>query len=112
MLLSLQSGDDSWSIIKSSTSSSEADVECELRPVTGNGVGRAFVQIKSGDATVKLDAYEEKAEHGHVFLSSQSPLTVSNKNMSAISSTQILTFMQEHPGYLPDPALLSLDAYL
>lgn len=112
VLLSLQSRDNGWSIIKSSTSSSEADVECELRRVSGDGVERAFVQVKSGDATVKPDAYEEKAEHGHVFLFSQSPLTVSNENMSAISPIDVLTFMQENPGYLPDPVLLKLDAYL
>lgn len=112
VLLSLQSGNDGWSIIKSSTSSSEADIECELRRVIDGHTERAFVQVKSGNATVKPDTYEEKAEHGHVFLFSQSPLTVSNENMSAISPIDVLTFIQENPGYVPDPVLLKLDAYL
>ena len=112
VLLLLQDGDDGWSVIKSSTNSSEADVECELRRVVDDRVERAFVQVKSGGATVSPAAYAEKAEHGHVFLFTQSPLTVSQENMSAIPPTDVLTFMQENPGLLPDPVSVKLDAYL
>jgi len=46
VLLLLQSGNDGWSIIKSTTNSSEADVECELRRIIDDRVERAFVQVK------------------------------------------------------------------
>ena len=112
VLLLLQAGDNGWSVIKSSTNSSEADIECELRRVVDNGVERAFVQVKSGAATVSPSAYTEKAEHGHVFLFTQSPLTVDRENMSTIAPAEVLEFIRENPGILPDPVSVKLDAYL
>jgi len=46
VLMSLQ--DKGWSVIKSTTSNSEAKIECELRRNDSDGIERAFLQVKSG----------------------------------------------------------------
>lgn len=113
VILKLQDGTDGWSIIKSTTSSSEADIECELRRVTDGQVQRGFVQVKSGNATVSPENYEDKAEHGNVFLFAQTPVAVSQwENMNVITPRAVLDFVKENPGYLPDTVLVKLNTYL
>lgn len=113
VILKLQDRMDRWSLIKSTANSSEADIECELRRVTDGQVQRGFVQVKSGNATVSPENYEDKAEHGHVFLFAQTPVEVrSSKNISVITPRAVLKFARENPGYLPDTVLVKLNTYL
>lgn len=113
VLLHLQTGDDNWSIIKSTTSSSEADVECELRRVRDGDVERAFAQVKSGNASVSEKEYVEKAEYGHVFFFAETAINVEQyENMSEITPAEVFEFAKAQTGLLPDSALLKLNAYL
>lgn len=113
VLLYLQTGTDSWAVIKSTTSSSEATIECELRRINDGSIERAFLQVKSGDATISPESYEEKADYGHVFFFAQSEVSVEERdNMSVITEDDILTFAREQTGLLPDAVLRKLDAYL
>lgn len=113
VLMKLQSNEEGWSIIKSTTNSSEADIECEVRRVRGGEIERAFLQVKSGKASVSPTDYEEKAQFGHVFLFAETPLNVSDQeNMSEITPEEVFSFAQNHTGLLPDPVLLKLEAYL
>jgi len=113
VLLKLQTGDDDWSIIKSTTNSSEADIECELRRIRDGDIQRAFVQVKSGNASVSAASYEEKAEYGKVFFFAETPIDVEQHDgMSEIPLGEVFEFAKEQTGLLPDSALLKLDAYL
>ncbi|MFC7139774.1 hypothetical protein ACFQMA_07975 [Halosimplex aquaticum] len=113
VLLKLQAGKGDWSIIKSTTSSSEADIECELRRIRDDEVERAFVQVKSGNASVSEEEYVEKAEYGDVFFFAEEPIDVGQHgNMFEISPDEVFEFAKEQTGLLPDSALLKLNAYL
>jgi hypothetical protein len=113
VLMKLQSSEEGWSIIKSTTNSSEADIECELRRVRDGEIERAFLQVKSGKATISPADYEDKAEFGHVFLFAETPVDVSDqKNMSELTPEEVFAFARDYTGVLPDPVLLKLEAYL
>jgi len=99
-----------WRIIKSSTSNSQAEVECEMRK-EGDGTSIAgYLQVKTGSASLSPESYTEYAEDGEMIFFVQSGLDVKCRDgMSAIDPESLHEYMVEGYNYLPNEPLLKLD---
>lgn len=99
-----------WRIIKSSTSSSQAEIECELRKEEGSTSIAGYLQVKTGSASLNPESYEEYAEDGEMIFFVQSGLDVGGKaGMSVIAPKTLHEYMVEEYNYLPNEPLLKLD---
>jgi hypothetical protein len=99
-----------WRIIKSSTSNSQAKIECEMRTEQDGESMPGYVQVKTGDAEVNPDSYEEYTEDGKMIFFVQSGVNVEGREgMSAIDSKTIHEYMSSNYNYLPNETLLKLD---
>lgn len=99
-----------WRIIKSSTSNSQAKIECEMRTEQDGESVLGYVQVKTGDAGVNPDTYEEYTEDGKMIFFVQSGVNVEGRErMSAIDSKTIHEYMASSYNYLPNETLLKLD---
>jgi len=99
-----------WRIIKSSTSNSQAEIECEMRKEE-NGVSIAgYLQVKTGAASLNPGSYTEYAEDGEMIFFVQSGLDVDDKDrMSVIDPETLHEYMSNEYNYLPNEPLLKLD---
>lgn len=99
-----------WRIIKSSTSSSEAKIECEMRTEKDSTSVLGYLQVKTGSASLDPEAYEEYADAGRMIFFVESRIDVANKErMSAITPEELHEYMVENHNYLPYDTLLKLD---
>lgn len=99
-----------WRIIKSSTSESEAEIECEMRREEAGESVLGYLQVKTGSAGVYPEAYNEYAEAGQMIFFVQSGVDVEDKeNMTAITPETIHEYMVTDYNYLPNESLLKLD---
>ncbi len=100
-----------WRLTKYSTGDSQATYECELRRVTDQNRETAYVQVKSGSATVDPQDYTELAKQGRVFLFSNLMGTEEDsipQNISVLEPNELMQHLQENLGWLPMPTLLRL----
>lgn len=99
-----------WRIIKSSTSNSQATIECEMRTETGDESIAGYLQVKTGSAGLNPDTYEEYADTGQMFFFVQSGVSVEGRDgMVAIEPATIHEYMATDYNYLPNETLLKLD---
>ncbi|WP_439028074.1 hypothetical protein [Haloarchaeobius sp. DT45] len=99
-----------WRIIKSSTSSSQADIECEMRKERHGQSVAGYLQVKTGDASLDPDTYEKYSSDGEMIFFVQSGVDVENhNNMSALAPKKIYDYMVSDYNYLPSDSLLKLD---
>lgn len=99
-----------WRIIKSSTSNSQAKIECEMRTEDEGESVPGYVQVKTGDAGVNPDSYEEYTEDGEMIFFVQSGVNVESRDgMSSLDSPTIHEYMASNYNYLPNETLLKLD---
>ena len=99
-----------WRIIKSSTSNSQAKIECEMRTEEGGQSVAGYLQVKTGSAGLNPDSYEEYAEAGRMFFFVQSGVSVEyREDMVAIEPEAIHEYMVSDYQYLPNESLVKLD---
>lgn len=105
---------DGWRVTKYSTGDSQAKYECELRRVTDDKREAAFVQVKSGNASINAGKYEELAEEGEVFLFSspdddgQQQLSENREGITVIPPDDLADYLRRNYRWLPTPTLLRL----
>lgn len=99
-----------WHIIKSSTSTSQAKIECEMRTKREGQSVAGYVQVKTGTTSLNPDSYQEYADAGQMFFFVQDGITVRDRDsMVAIEPETIKHFIASESHYLPTGPLLKLD---
>jgi len=99
-----------WRIIKSSTSNSQAEIECEMRKEEDGTSIAGYLQVKTGSAGLSPESYTEYAEDGEMIFFVQSGLDVECRDgMSAIDPETLHEYMIQDYNYLPNEPLLKLD---
>jgi hypothetical protein len=99
-----------WRIIKSSTSNSQAEIECEMRKEEDCTSIAGYLQVKTGSASLSPESYTEYAEDGEMIFFVQSGLDVECRDsMLAINPETLHEYMIEEYNYLPNEPLLKLD---
>lgn len=107
-----------WRITKYTTGDSQAKYECELRRVSDEGREAGFVQVKSGDASLSPEEYEELADQGQVFLfqgpdgNGQQRLCAEQDGITAVEPRDLVDHLRENTRWLPTPTLLRLSISL
>jgi len=102
-----------WRVIKSSTSSSQAKIECEMRREVDERPVLGYLQVKTGSATANPKNYQEYADSGEMIFFVESGIDVDNyERMSTIEPETIKNYMVENYNYLPSETLLKLDFML
>lgn len=99
-----------WRIIKSSTSNSQAEIECEMRKEEDCTSTAGYLQVKTGSASLSPESYTEYTEDGEMIFFVQSGLDVEcGDGMSAIDPETLHEYMVEECNYLANEPLLKLD---
>lgn len=99
-----------WRIIKSSTSDSEAKIECEMRREENGESVLGYLQVKTGDAGLNPDSYQEYADAGEMIFFLESGVDVEGRDsMSKITPEEIHEYIVSDVNYLPNEPLLKLD---
>lgn len=94
-----------WKIIKSSTSRSTAEIECELK----RGPDRAYVQVKSGHGDIDPSKYEKYTGLGHVFFFTLADFDVgSHLAMTKIDPSDVKEYVDNNVLEIPDDVLIRL----
>ena len=101
-----------WRITKYSTGDSQAKYECELRRVKDGGREAGFVQVKSGNASLDPNDFQELGEQGQVFLFStstpKSQKQVTNDSINMVEPEEVADYLRKNIRWLPTPTLLRL----
>ncbi|WP_440009017.1 hypothetical protein [Halomicrococcus sp. SG-WS-1] len=99
-----------WRIIKSSTSNSQAEIECEMRKEEDGTSIAGYLQVKTGSASLSPESYTEYTRNGEMIFFVQSGLDVSNRDgISAINPETLHEYIGKEYNYLPNEPLLKLD---
>ncbi|WP_436934098.1 hypothetical protein [Halovenus marina] len=99
-----------WRLIKSSTSNSQAKIECEMRKEVDGESVPGYLQVKTGSAGLEPDSYVEYATAGKMIFFVQSGIDVTyQEGMTAIDPVTIHEYMKSDYNYLPNETLLKLD---
>lgn len=101
VLHTLQS--DGWHVVKSSTSHAQADIEAVLRR-GGDDPKTAYVQVKSGEATVNEAKYETLSETATVFIYQRRPPDEGYSSaIEWMSPADLKEYVTDRPFVLTEP---------
>nr|BDD45077.1 hypothetical protein 9 [bacterium] len=90
-----------WHIVKSSTSRSQPGIECVLRRISRTPK-IAYVQVKSGHASVDINDYLPLTENAIVYIHQfDEPDTEVPDRLRWVSPIQLKEYIVSQPGYLP-----------
>lgn len=102
-----------WRIIKSSTDSSQAKIECEMRREKNGGSVLGYLQVKTGSAGVDPTTYKEYAESGEMIFFVESGVDVKDHDgMSEITPGTIQDYIIDNYNYLPNESMVKFDFML
>jgi Holliday junction resolvase-like predicted endonuclease len=97
-----------WHVVKSSTSRSQPGIECVLRRVESEPQ-TAYVQVKSGSASVNVNDFRELTENATVYLHQyEEPTSELPDGIVWISPARIRDHIKTNPGLLPSHTLFKL----